>query len=171
MKPSLLLTLLSLLAAPLFAAETNAPFRQLVLRDQFDRQHWFEAGSNAVTVITVADRKGSEQVEGWVRAIKTRYAERVVQLGVADVSAVPSPMRAMIRKKFAEQYSATPVLLDWKGEVTKLFPAQSGVVNVLVVSRSGGLMKTLVGPVSDDGLARLHQAIAPLLPALPAPKP
>ena len=143
MKLALLFTLLSLLAAPLFAAETNAPFRQLVLRDQFDRQHWFEAGSNAVTVITVADRKGSEQVEGWVRAIKTRYAERVVQLGVADVSAVPSPMRGMIRKKFAEKYSVTPVLLDWKGEVTKHFSAQSSAVNVLVVSRSGTIVKAL----------------------------
>lgn len=161
------LCLLAVAMVSPLAAQTNTPFARLTLRDQFDRQHWFEAASNAVTVITVADRDGAAQVDAWVRAIKARYAGQVTQLGVASLAGVPGPMRGMVRKKFAAQYPNQPVLLDWRGDVSRHFTPAKNAANLLVVSRGGALLKVITGPASEDALTTLDQVVQPLLATTP----
>ncbi len=154
----LLLALIVGAVVPGFAADNSGQFREIVLRDQFEQLHWFEAASNAVTVVTLADHEGAKEVDGWVEAVKREFGGRVAQLGIADVSGAPAPMRPFIRKKFREAY-AKPVLLDWKGEVVGLFPSQKKRANVLVISKNGKLLGQFNGPVNDADLATLRNLL------------
>src|ERR1700683_1192160 len=70
------------------------------LRDQYDNPHNISFPATNVTLMTVADRKGSEQIDGWIAPVKERYGERIAIEGIADVSTVPRLLRSMVRKQF-----------------------------------------------------------------------
>jgi hypothetical protein len=53
--------------------------------------------------MTVADRKGSEQLEPWITKLSHRYGKQIDIDGVADVSMVPGPLREVIREMFRKR--------------------------------------------------------------------
>ena len=152
------------------AGTAPTPFAELVLHDQFDQVHWFAASSNTVTVIAIGDRPGSLQVDGWVAALKQRYGGKLCQVGVADVAAVPAPLRGFIRKKFKAKYPM-PILLDWKGESVGRFPYTPGEANLLAVDQRGAVLVTVTGPDSEAQRQKLFAVIDPLLPPVEGPRP
>jgi hypothetical protein len=108
MKPTLTFFCAVLLAASASGGEKNAPpatnvvrLATITLRDQHDAEHKLIFPQPRVSVLTVADRKGSEQIESWVRPLKERYGEKLLVEGVADVSTVPKLLRAMVRSRFS----------------------------------------------------------------------
>ena len=97
-------------------AQTNclpalAPFE---LRDQYNCPHRIFFPAAGVTLLTVADRKGSEQIDGWIGPLKEHYGGRIAIEGIADMSAVPCLLRSMVREQF-KKCRAYPVMLDWEG--------------------------------------------------------
>jgi hypothetical protein len=53
------------------------------LRDQFGKTLQYLFPKERVSVLTSGDRKGSSQIEGWVRPVYERYRDRVDLHGVA----------------------------------------------------------------------------------------
>lgn len=96
------------------------------LRDQYDSPQRLVFPATNVVVLTLADKKGSEQVDGWVAALKSRYAGRIELRGLADVGGVPGWLRGKVRKKFQET-RAYPVMMDWSGKVCAEFGFQPGL--------------------------------------------
>lgn len=143
------------------------------LSDQFERTHAIAFPRERPLLLTVADRKGAAQVDGWVAPMRERFGARLDQAGVADVSKVPGFLRGRVRAGFREEY-AHPVLLDWQGTLCRSVKAERGQVTVLLVSRTGEIVFRAGGLVAPDALERLSWAveetlISPPSRGLPAP--
>jgi len=141
--------------APKVPARAPAP---LELRDQYDSPQRLAFPSANVVVLTIADKTGSEQIDGWVTALKARYGGRIELRGLADVAGVPGFLRGMVRKRFQET-CPYPVMMDWSGNVCSQFGFQPGVANVFVMGRDGAIQMSFAGSAREPALKRLYAAI------------
>ena len=139
------------------SSATNAP-SSIELRDQFESLHKLSFPTTNLTLLTIADHKGSEQVANWVAPVHARYGRRVIIHGIADVSAVPAWLRGVVRKKFRQRQSY-PVMLDWSGDTVKAFASAQDCVNVFVVDDGGRILKRFTGAAKPDALAELYATI------------
>lgn len=139
-------------AAPL---ATNAP-ASIELHDQYDRPQKLAFPTSDITLLTIADRKGSEQINGWITLLKPRYRGRVDIRGLADLGGAPWFVQGKIRKRFQET-CAYPVMMDWSGKVCAQFNYQPGLANVLVLDGDGIIQGRFAGPAEG---ARVEQAFA-----------
>ncbi len=128
------------------------------LHDQYDAPQRLAFPATNVVVLTIADKKGSEQIDGWVAALKSRYAGRIELRGLADVGGVPGFLRGKVRKKFQETRTY-PVMMDWSGKVCAQFGYQPAVANVLVIARDGHIHARIAGSAREPAIEELSAAI------------
>lgn len=136
---------------------SHAP-ASIELRDQYDAPQRLTFPATNVVVLTIADKKGSEQIDGWVAALKARYAGRIELRGLAEVGGVPGFLRGKVRKNFQET-RPYPVMMDWSGKVCPQFGFQPGLANVLVIARDGNIQARVAGPAREPALKELSTAI------------
>ena len=154
-----LLTLVTLFG--ISAVVVAGPFRSLCdfeLADQDLKTHQYLFPKSKITVISVADARGSDQLAPWIQRIYEKYENRIDIDGVADLVAVPKPFRAILRQTLSKQLTR-PVMLDWHGTVVKRFASEKHVANIYVVDRHGYIVKHPSGPVSDVALLELYGEI------------
>ena len=130
---------------------TNAP-PCIQLHDQYDAPQKLSFPSTNITVLTIADKKGSDQVDGWIAALKPRYAGRIKILGIADVGGAPVLVHGKIRKKFQET-RPYPVMMDWSGKVCAQLSYKPDVANILVIGRDGAILGRFSGLANVPKLA------------------
>jgi len=111
------------------------------IKDQFDYLHTDGRYRNSVLLITWADRKGSEYLGDWNRALADSLGEevrtyRLRMLSVAHVKGVPFFIKGKIKNSF-KQDTDKPVLLDWGGEFAEAYTCQPDHCNLLIFDRSG----------------------------------
>ncbi len=140
--------------------ETRAP--EFELKDQHDKATSYSFPKKNITVLTFGDRKGSEQIEGWVRPLWDRYQNKIDQQGVAVLSSVPFFARGFVRGIFKSKVKYS-VLLDWKGDVSKAYGYKSGSANVFVIDRDGRIVLKIIGAANQNELNRLFATIDGLL--------
>ena len=140
-------------AAP--AANTPA---SLELSDQFEAPQRLSFPATGITLLTIADRQGSEQIEGWVTPVKQRFGGRIDIRGIADVSSVPAPLRSMVRKRF-QKLQTHPVMMDWEGIAVKRFAPAAGKANILVLDSHGKTLARLSGEANASALQNLNGVI------------
>lgn len=128
-----------------------APFK---LNDQYEAPHNISFPTTNVTLITVADRKGSDQIADWMAPIKAAYAKRIAIEGVADMSGVPGPLRSWITGKFKKR-NTYPIMLDWEGGVVKAFNYKKDEANLYVVDRDGHITGHFTGAATEASLKAL----------------
>lgn len=128
------------------------------LSDQHARSRKYAFPKSKVTVITVADHKGSDQLAPWVARLYGRYQQRIDIDGIADVSMIPKPFHGLLRSEFRKRLTYS-VMLDWSGDVVRQFGFRAGVANLYVIDRGGRISKRITGPVSDAAMAELSRAI------------
>jgi len=128
------------------------------LSDQHARPRKYVFPKSKVTVITVADHKGSDQLAPWVARLYGRYQQRIDIDGIADVSMIPKPFHGLLRSEFRKRLTYS-VMLDWNGAVVRQFGFRAGVANLYVIDRRGRILKTITGPVSDAAMAELSRGI------------
>jgi hypothetical protein len=139
------------MAAPVHSPTNSVVFAPISLADQYGK-------GNRLTVLTIADRQGCEQIGAWVLAVKERYGTKVDIEGIADVSAVPGPLRSMIRKKLKARVEY-PIMLDWTGEVIRRFDLSKNLANMFLIGDGGKLLLTMHGQPDKSKLERLFSAI------------
>ena len=132
-----------------------APFE---LHDQYDIPHKISFPATNVTVMTVADKKGSEQIDGWIAPLKERYGGRIDIKGVADMSKVPGLLRSMVREQFKKRRTY-PVMLDWDGPVARGFNYHKDEANVYVIDRDGHVTGHFMGATNEIVLSALFGAV------------
>ena len=54
------------------------------LRDQFDRLHAYRFPRSQVSVLIMADRRGSKQLKGWLQPISERFEKQINLGGIAN---------------------------------------------------------------------------------------
>lgn len=171
-RAALLLLGLAMLGFPVHAApatKTSATSTNLVcasfeLHDQFEALHKFSFPRTNLLVLTIADKQGHEQVDGWVQPLKARFAGRVAIAGIADVRGVPGLWHGSIREKF-QKLRSHPVMMDWDGQVIKLLPVEKHHAHVFVLNREGVVLFRTAGEAKTDSLkallASIERALAP----------
>ena len=140
--------------AVLHAVAHAAPagtLRDFELTDQNATARRYEFPKTKVTVMIVADHKGSAQLTPWIERLYRRYERRIDIDGIADVSMISKPFHSLFRAAFRKQLTYS-VMLDWDGSVVKQFGYKRGVANIYVIDARGGIVKQVSGPVSDDAL-------------------
>lgn len=143
------------------AVAVAAPLQTLgdfELTDQNSKTRSYRFPKAKVTVMTVADQKGSAQLAPWIQQIHDRYENRIDIDGVADVSMIPKPLHGVFRQVFRKQL-AYSVMLDWTGSVVKRFGYKNGVANIYVIDRRGCIVKEIAGPVNESALFELYREI------------
>ena len=136
---------------------TNVPGK-IELSDQFEVKQSLVFPTTNLTFLVIADKTGSEQLAAWVAPVKERFVTAVAIVGIADVSAVPRPMRGMVRKKF-KKAQAYPVMLDWSGNTVKQFAISPNRANVLLVDCQGNILKRLTGKATEAAIKELCETI------------
>ena len=151
-----------LLLALVFGTTTlAAPIKKLndfELTDQNSQIRSYRFPKSKVTVMTIADHKGSAELAPWIQRLHDRYQKRIDIDGVADVSKIPKPLHAIFRAAFRKQL-AYSVMLDWEGTVVRQFAYKKDVANVYVIDRGGRILKQLSGPVSDVAENELNREV------------
>ena len=172
-------TILNITAALLAVAKTDAgPATPLVthapacieLHDQFNTLQKLSFPTTNITLLTIADGRGSEQIPGWVKPVKQRFDERVDIRGIADMSCVPHLLRGLVRTQFRTVQSY-PVMLDWTGDAVNAFAYQPGEADILVLNRDGKILYSARGKATERAVQNLCEVIEQALSAeaLPAP--
>jgi len=128
------------------------------LTDQNLKTRSYRFPKSKVTVMTVADHKGSDQLAPWIQRLHDRYENRIDIDGVADVSMIPRPFHGLLREAFRKEVTYS-VMLDWDGSVVKQFDYAKGVANIYVINRRGRITKYLNGPATDDAIRELTREI------------
>lgn len=150
--------------APAFDAlpATMSHAASFELRDQYENTLTYKFPKQKISVLTFGDRKGSEQIEGWVRPLYDRYQTRIDQNGVAVLSSVPSFARGIVRRIFKSKVKY-PVLLDWKGDVASAYGYQNNQANLYVIDRDGRIVLRLTGAANPEQLNRVFAQIDRML--------
>lgn len=132
--------------------------QRIELGDQYDAIHLVSFPATNVIFLTIADRKGSEQIAGWISALKGRPQMPVDIRGLADVGGVPGFLRGRIRKRFQEtiQY---PVMMDWSGKVCAQFNYVPDQANVFIIDRNGSLVGHFSGKTNSVSLKEAFVAL------------
>lgn len=151
------------------ARPTNAP-ASVELRDQFDSPRKLNFPAPKVTLLAIADKKGSREATTWMTALKSRYAGRVDIRGLANVGGVPGLLRERIRRKFRE-VQQHPVMMDWSGKVCARFGYQPGAANILVIDRNGRIRGRFEGAPSEPAIAAACRVLDAALAGARAPAP
>ena len=151
----------ALLLLALATTALAAPVEKLAdfeLTDQDAKPRAYRFPKAKITVMTVADHKGSDQLAPWIQPLHDRYEKRIEIDGVADVSMIPKPFHNMFREAFRKKLTRS-VLLDWGGSVVKQFDYAKGVANLYVIDRTGRIVKRVSGPATEDALLALTREI------------
>lgn len=152
-----------LAAATLAAAVTAQPERivevipDIHLRDQFGAEHHIRFPRTNALILTVADHKGSKQMDTWTKPLQKRYGSEVAIEGLADLGKVPGFLRGRVEKGFRRDFPR-PLLLDWSGNVAKLLQCEKDAANVFVVDASGRILAHAAGRASPEALTKVFAA-------------
>jgi hypothetical protein len=160
-----LLALITLALAWAWGGEAETRITAFKLPDQFGNTQSFDCSSNLVTVVTVADRKGHEQIAPWVEALRHRYGVSLPIEGIANVTGVPATFRPLVRKQLRK--TTHPIMMDWQGGVVQQFSATQQTANIYVLNRKGEILQHNVGEASAVSLHNLFgvlekQGVRPL---------
>ncbi len=153
--------ILTATAAIALAADRQIPGFELT--DQQGHAHQYRFPKEQLSLLAVADRNGSVQVESWTKPVRARYGAKVDVDGVANMSAVPGFLRGMAASQFKEQ-QPNPVMLDWTGEVSRQLGCPKGRAAILLIDRDGRLLREWQGPATDSRLRELFEAIEAVKP-------
>lgn len=149
------------LTLTLMITAAPVPGRQIIdfeLTDQYGREHRYHFPKPNLSLLTVADSKGSAQVESWAKPVRGRYGAKVDIDGVAEMSAVPGFLRGMVAGQFKKQQQY-PVMLDWTGKVSRYLGCPKGQAGILLIDRDGRLLREWQGRATDALLSELFAAI------------
>jgi hypothetical protein len=149
-------------ASPTLTTTNLCP--QFTLPDQFGHAHRFSFPQTKPVVLTIADKRGWKDIEQWVHPLAEKFGDKIIIEGLADVSAAPGPLRGLVQSKFKKAISH-PVMLDWKGDVSRAFSYTKGQANVYVIASDGRMLLHQSGRVSKEQLHGMKSLIEAQLEA------
>ena len=135
-----------------------AELNDFELTDQEAKKRIYRFPKTKVTVMTVADRKGADQLAPWIQRVYDRYQNQIDIDGIADVSMIPKLFQPILRDAFKKRLEYS-VMLDWDGSVVKQFAYKKNVANIYVIDRGGRIVQRLTGAIRNEALRALFRAI------------
>tara|TARA_R110002096_G_scaffold206192_8_gene392366 strand:- start:7536 stop:8057 length:522 start_codon:yes stop_codon:yes gene_type:complete len=127
--------------------------------DQFGKTHRFQFPTRRPVLVTTAGQRGSRDIESWIRPIGEEFYGKVEIIGIAQLEGVPASLRGPLRKLIAMHSANHPVLLDWNGELCRLFPYSKNTVSVSLLDQNGTGVWAATGKVTPAELEELRQQL------------
>jgi hypothetical protein len=159
---------LAMAAALQGAGKIGSPAPDLVLKDQFDKEFRVSASRGQVLVLVCGDREGSNYTGAWTEAVTKKFERsgslplRIVP--IANLSGVPSFLQSFVKKRFVGPDPATqprlPILLDWEGDLERLYGFAEGLANVYLIDRAGTLQFSGSGKGTEPETRALVDAVS-----------
>jgi hypothetical protein len=128
------------------------------LTDQHGSEHRLTFPRDKLLLLAVADRRGAEEIDGWVTPLRQLHSPGFDILGIAQLDPVPKPFRGRVVRQLERRYSY-PLLLDWEGQVARSLFCVKNQANVFLLDRHGQVIHRQEGPVSQGQLDQLRAAI------------
>lgn len=165
----LALSLMTLAGAGLGAARAQPPPppaapRLLTIEgeDQHDRAMEPERYAGRPLLLLWGDRKGSEFMLAWSRALADAPADPTAaapaRLDVAHTRGAPFFVKGRIKKRFRRDWSE-PVLMDWDGRFARTYDCAEDSCTVLLFGADGRLTgRWTVAEVEPAVLAEIRRA-------------
>lgn len=152
-------------ASPVATPVTNAP-ASIELHDQFNAPQKLTFPATNITLLTIADRKGSGEISDWVIPVKQHFGTHIDIRGIADVSCVPQPLHRLVQSRFRACQSY-PVMMDWTGSAIKAFGYAPGKAEILVLDRQGGVLYRARGKADERAIQDLFAVLEEALSRQP----
>jgi len=170
--PLLLLLSVSVLRG---AVDVGAHAPDFQLTDQFDKDFHLAAFSGQVVLLVCGDRVGSDYMGNWRKAVREKYKDQkelpLKMQSIANLSGIPGFMHGYVKSRFVEGSMKvnppTSVLLDWQGDVARLYGFEQKLANVYLIDRTGVVRFKTAGKGSAEETARLLAEIDQILKAAP----
>lgn len=144
----------------------NSKATAFSLKDQFGNELSYKFPREKTTILAFADKTGSEQLEAWIQPLVNRYsskyADKLDIQGVAELSSVPGIAKGVVRNLIKKKVDR-PVMLDWKGDVSKSYSYEKDKVNVLLIDRQGNIVSREIGAADKTKLDSFYKKIDALL--------
>jgi hypothetical protein len=151
-------TLLALPAQALVPAGNDAP--TMVLEDAWERKLDLEKTRGRPVVLTYEDKDASKQNAAFKRTLgalmRDEKYKMVTVLPVADVSSYdffPAKGFARDAVKTESRKLGRPIYCDWKGGIGKALGTQSSQSHVVLISKSGKVLFSFKGTMTDSDIA------------------
>jgi hypothetical protein len=128
------------------------------LSDQFDTTQRLTFPTTNITILTIADKDASDQVDGWVDALVGRYMGRADLRGMADTSGIPGFLHGLVRSEIRKTRKY-PVMLDWSGKVSAELNFQPGDANVLILDRDGTILGHIIGAAVETNRTAVYTLV------------
>ncbi len=135
---------------------------EFTLKDQFGNSLTYKFPKEKISILAFADKDGSEQLEGWIRPLYEKYQEKVDILGVAELSAVPSIAKGIVRSMIKKK-SAQAVGLDWDGAVSKSYKYEKKKANLVIIDKQGNIVKKENGAFEKSKFEKICAELDTLL--------
>jgi predicted transcriptional regulator len=152
---------LSLLAMAEASAEvqalTNSKAPAFSLLDQYDQPYDLRQAEGRTVILLASDGKGAKHNRQWVDAIKGRYRDPIVIVGIADTRGVPFFMKSAVKNKFKK--SPAPVFLDWNGVVFTSYGLAPRVSNLVLIDKQGIVQFLISGEATPAACEKLFREI------------
>ena len=135
----------------------NEKAMDFTLQDQYEKMISLRQYEGRIVVLIASDKEGSPQNAGWTKAIKDKYADRIMVQGIADVSSVPFFLKGKIRNDFKKDGDS--ILLDWKGDVFRAFGFAKEASNIVLIDGLGVIRHRSTGSASPEAVQELFKKI------------
>lgn len=133
-----------------------------VLSDQYKKKMPQSFPKEKISILALADRKGSDQLENWITPFYKRYEDRVDICGIANMKGLPKVLRPMLRGIFKKSIEY-PVMMDWTGAICEALNYRPGMADIFVVDRNGLIVHRISGESNEDKLQASYSVIDLLL--------
>ena len=152
-----------LISSPAMANKRNKDkAAEFSLKDQFGTVYDYKFPREKISILAFGDKDGAEQLEAWIKPLVEKYDTRLDIQGIAELSAVPSIARGIVRGMIKKK-SKFPVMLDWKGDVSKSYKYEKKLANIILIDKTGQIIHKQTGATDDAKLGKLYKEIDKLL--------
>ena len=133
---ALVVTIAVVLVSTVFALQIGQSAPSFMLQDQFNKTWSLIGQRNSVVALVVADRDSGRLMGPWVEKLKSSYGSKIQVLGLLDLHSVPGIGRGIAKSRIRSE-TKDPLMLDWRGDVAKVYTVSSKHPVVVVIDGKG----------------------------------
>jgi hypothetical protein len=137
------------------------------LKDQYGNEKTVGAPSTEWTLLIYGDRVGSDYSSFWAKELKAMSLPHCRIVFAANLRSVPFFLKGTITNKFLAKgpdgKNKGPILLDWEGQIGRVFGFTPSVANVYAFDPTGNMRARAAGKGGEGEVDRFATTVFSLI--------